>query len=546
MEQQVSRARTRKTKTRQKQADKAAAGRSALRENPVLGLSLAGLVWLYAVLLLGWEGFFAKSTDPAFLLPLAGRSVFALVGLLAGGLFLEIVRPGLLRQNARTALMVLIAVVALSPAKAILYAFVQTGLMPVDTVQFLLPLAIAPLLATILVDGAVGVAVGVWTSLMMSLLVDNSLPLFLAGIVATMVTARTAHRVRTRSKVIRTGLVIGLSQIICVFGLTALHWDNPDLKLVVHQAGACLLSGFFSALVVLLILPIFEALFGITTDIALLELSDLGHPLLQRLAIEAPGTYHHSLVVANLAHAAADEIGANGLLARVGAYFHDAGKLTKPEFFSENIQYRTNPHDNLAPSMSTLVISAHVKEGLSLAMVHKLPEVVMKAIREHHGTSLMSYFHHKAQEQIREEPDASPGPQGNGKPGVDEADFRYAGPRPTTPETAILCLADAVEAASRSAAKTTPGHLKNLVNDIVNARLIDGQLDASGLTLAQLDAVKRSFIFTLTSMLHGRIPYPHNENRDNQQTRPPSTERSQAKEPRAQPDAAGRKHGPAD
>jgi putative nucleotidyltransferase with HDIG domain len=337
--------------------------------------------------------------------------------------------------------------------------------------------------------------------------------------VATVVCADTAERVRKRSKVLRIGLMAGVSQIVCVFGLTAFNWDVTAPIQVLYQVGACLLSGFFAGIAVLLILPLFEWMFRITTDITLLELSDLGHPLLQRLAIEAPGTYHHSLVVANLAQAAADEIGANSLLARVCAYFHDIGKLVKPQFFGENLQMRANPHDDLPPSMSTLVITSHVKEGLSLAVLHKLPDPIIETIREHHGTSLLSYFHHKASAEVHTEltgEDASPT---NGQPKVEEGAFRYDGPKPATRESAVINLADAVEAASRSMEKTTPSHIEGLVSDIVDARLADGQLDDCDLTLRDLVKVKGAFVFTLSNMLHGRVAYPKDENRDKQQSK---------------------------
>jgi putative nucleotidyltransferase with HDIG domain len=328
-----------------------------------------------------------------------------------------------------------------------------------------------------------------------------------------------AEGVRTRAKVVRAGLIGGLAAVISVLVMTALHWESVQAAFVLRQAGACVVSGFLSALLVLLILPLFESAFHITTNITLLELSDLGHPLLQRLAIEAPGTYHHSLVVANLAQAAADEIGANALLTRVGAYFHDIGKLTKPGFFAENLQHQRNPHDELPPSMSTLVITAHVKEGLSLAMLHKLPECVMNIISEHHGNSLLACFHRKAQTQLETELAETEPAGGGANAQLDESDFRYSGPRPGTRESAIISLADAVEAASRSMEKKTPGHIEGLIDDIVNARVRDGQLSRCELTMLELDRIKRSFIFTLTNMHHGRVAYPDDENRDKQPPR---------------------------
>ncbi|MFN2168990.1 MAG: HDIG domain-containing metalloprotein, partial [Anaerolineae bacterium] len=291
---------------------------------------------------------------------------------------------------------------------------------------------------------------------------------------------------------------------------TCLSGRGSEVMLVLDQAGACLLSGFLSALIVLLVVPLFESLFDVTTNLSLLDLSDLSHPLLQRLAMEAPGTYHHSLVVANLAQGAAEDIGANSLLARVCAYFHDVGKLTKPDFFSENIQRRTNPHDDLPPSMSTLVITSHVKEGVTLAMMHKLPSPVKAVIREHHGTSLVSCFHHKAKQS---EEAASGGRR------IDEGAFRYPGPRPSFKESAIIALADGAEAASRSLEKPTPNHIEQVVTGIFNKRIVDGQLDDSGLTLNELDRIKRSFVFTLTNMLHGRVPYPQDEDDSQQQAK---------------------------
>lgn len=547
MKQVVSKVRTKKTKTREKQAGKALSGKAPLQENPVIGLGIAFLLWISVMVVLDAEHILQRQTSPRFLLPLAGDGVFLLVSLLAVGLILKIVRPAGLRRNSMILLVSLISLISIISAKALLYAVETTDLIPREIAGFLLPFAMAPLLATILADSTIGVATGIWTSLVMAILVGKSFPLsaerifplFITGMVVTVVAAQTARNVRTRSKVFRIGLAAGLSKIACVFGVTALKWQSSDVMLVLNQAGACLLGGFFSAIVVLLILPLFETLFRITTDITLLEISDLGHPLLQRLAIEAPGTYHHSLVVASLAQAGADEIGANSLLARVCAYFHDVGKLTKPRFFAENIQLQSNPHDDLLPSMSTLVITAHVKEGLSLAMLHKLPDPVMNVIREHHGTSLLSYFHRKATDQLEFELSKQDGTQTNEPAKVDESDFRYTGPKPSSRESAIICLADAVEAASRSMDKTTPGHIESMINEIINTRLEDEQLDQCDLTLADLTRIKQSFVFTLTNMLHGRVPYPKDENRDKQQTKTAQAKQAKNKEADTASDGSG-------
>jgi putative nucleotidyltransferase with HDIG domain len=300
-----------------------------------------------------------------------------------------------------------------------------------------------------------------------------------------------------------------------LYGVSLAAIMQHSIPVVAAQALAGFASGIVCAFIAGLLIPLFEIVFRITTNLTLLELSDMGNPLLQRLAMEAPGTYHHSIVVANLAQAAAVKIGANGLLARVCAYFHDVGKLAKPEFFTENMLHGENPHDELNPSMSTLLIMSHVKEGISLVRRHKLPPCLADAVAQHHGTSLVSFFYHQAKKREAEEV-AAGGKGANGR-SVTEESFRYEGPKPQNREMAILSIADSVEAAARSLQKPTPGRIENLVKEIVDAKLADGQLDASNLTLTDLAAIKRSFVFTLANMLHVRIAYSQDENKSLQQ-----------------------------
>ena len=289
------------------------------------------------------------------------------------------------------------------------------------------------------------------------------------------------------------------------------------IPVLIGQIFAAILSGMLSTVLALLLIPVFEKLFKITTDITLLELSDMGHPLLQKMAMQAPGTYHHSLMVATLAQNAAEVVGANSLLVRVCAYYHDIGKMAKPEFFTENIQHRENPHDELSPHMSALVIVSHVKEGLTLAKRHKLPQPVLDAIEQHHGNGLISYFYHKAKVQQQKEIDTN-----HGASPVNDSDFRYGGAAAVSPEMAILSLADASEAAARSIEKPTPKKIATMMDDIFATKIRDGQMDHASLTMAEINSVKQSFIFSLSNMLHGRIPYPkdHENNLDQPAEKP--------------------------
>jgi hypothetical protein len=226
-----------------------------------------------------------------------------------------------------------------------------------------------------------------------------------------------------------------------------------------------------------------------------MELSDLNRPLLKRLIIEAPGTYHHSLMVGNLVEAVAGEVRANGLQARVGAYYHDIGKLTKPAYFFENKGENINKHEKLTPRMSALILASHVKEGVELARSEKLPRIIIDAVREHHGTTVMAYFYQKALEY-------------DSRDTVNIEDFRYPGPRPSSKETALIMLADSAEAAVRSLESPTAPKIRSIVQRIIEARMNDGELDESGLTLNDIAAVREKFIQLLTGVFHMRIPYP--------------------------------------
>lgn len=441
-----------------------------------------------------------------------GRSLLVLFALVLCSGLLQIVRPDIVQAPARILLLIILSLLNILAVAGLFYLANNTDFMEASLVEFLLPLSFAPILTTILIGPATAVVVGAWTSFTAAVMFDNSFSIFAMGLLVTIIVAHIARGMRKRSRMVRIGLYVGVAQLL--YGLSIAVLSQLPANLVAVQAGSALLNGLIAALLALVFLPMFESLFDITTDITLLELSDMGHPLLQRLALEAPGSYHHSLMVANLAQSAAREVGANALLVRVCAYFHDVGKLTKPEFFVENTQFRENPHDELTPSMSTLVIISHVKEGVSMARRAKLPLPLIEAIEQHHGTSVVAYFYHRAKTQKAEDENAT---QLHNRE-VAEEDYRYPGPKPQNIEMGILLLADSVEAASRSMDKPSPSRIAHLVHDIVDARLKDDQLDDCDLTFAQLKAIKRSFIFTLTNMLHGRVPYPKDENRTDQST----------------------------
>ena len=299
---------------------------------------------------------------------------------------------------------------------------------------------------------------------------------------------------RRRSKIITAGFYVGIVQALAV--MTFIHHFGvksfPALKFCIVP----FLSGVMASFLVAGLLPVFETIFKVVTNISLLELADFNHPLLKRLVLEAPGTYHHSLMVGNLAEMAAEVVGANALLARVGAYYHDIGKLDKPEYFSENQERYASKHDQLSASMSKLVIMDHVKTGVELAKKNRLNDAIIDFITQHHGTSLVFYFYRRALETTESQEE------------VQEEGFRYPGPKAQTKETAIVLLADSVEAACRALEEPNAERISDLIHRIINNKFIDGQLDACDLTLRDLEKISTTFIHILAAFYHSRIDYP--------------------------------------
>ncbi|MEX0794378.1 MAG: HDIG domain-containing metalloprotein [Pirellulaceae bacterium] len=306
------------------------------------------------------------------------------------------------------------------------------------------------------------------------------------------------NRIRTRRKLIYVGLWAGLVAFLTKFGVSVVVGQPAGLELLqssLWQGLWAIVAGFL----ITGLLPFIEKSYGVLTDISLLELGDAAHPLLQKLAQRAPGTYNHSITVASIAESAAESIGANGLLCRVGAYFHDIGKMMKPEYFIENQDVGGNRHDGLNPAISTLVIIAHVKDGADLARANGLPQPFIDFIEQHHGTTLVEYFYRVASQRVEQNPDERE---------VDEAIYRYPGPKPQTKEAAVMMICDITESACRTLVEPTSSRIENLVEDLSMKRLLDGQFDECGLTLRELRLIQESITKSLTAVYHGRVKYP--------------------------------------
>ena len=365
------------------------------------------------------------------------------------------------------------------------YFVIQEGL-PI----FYIPFIVIPMLSAILFEElGLSLLITLASSVSIAYLlgdIDAELLFLISGILSIIL----VRGARKRVTIIRAGFIVGVVEVIALFFIDHFKIGYPQRYLMF------ILNGIVSGVIVIGILPIFEYLFRTVTNISLLELADFSQPLLQRMVLEAPGTYHHSLVVGNLSETACLAVGANALLARIGAYYHDIGKLEKPEYFSENQEVRDSKHDTLSPNMSKLVIMNHVNEGLKLAKKYKLNPRLIDFIQRHHGTSLVYYFYRHALESLEEDQE------------VIEEGFRYPGPKPNTKETAIVLLADSVEAATKALKEPTSTDIKDVVHKIINNKFIDRQLDECDLTLNDLEKISAVFIRILSGIYHARITYP--------------------------------------
>ena len=385
---------------------------------------------------------------------------------------------------------------------------------------YVAPYALAPIIVAVLVGGAPAVLSALIVAVVFGIIQNNSVEFILIAFLSGVVGAYVSTNIRKRSKLVRSGLLAGATAAIAAAAIGFLN--GFSFGIVGQQTLVALVVGLLTGILAVGLLPVFEQLFKITTEITLLELTDFNHPLLRRMQMEAPGTYHHSLMVANLSENAAAAIGASPLLCRVCCLFHDIGKLVKPEYFTENQRDGVNPHDEKNPSMSALVIKAHAKEGVEMARKEKLPRVIIDVIRQHHGTTLIQYFYYQANERAKVKQDGTLQPfpaKANAKCKkkaketikVDESTYRYDGPKPAFKESAIIFFADSVEAASRTLKKVTQPNVEELVERIFKDRIEDGQLDNCPLTFQELDQIRKSFIYTVLNMLHARVEYPRSD-----------------------------------
>jgi hypothetical protein len=421
--------------------------------------------------------------------PPAARMALMLLFIAIFAVYLRLELPQVFRDNAMLAMFTLLAAVVMGATE------VLVGMMALS--EFTIPLAVAPLVVASLMEKRPALVFTLMLAVATTAIMELKAPFVPVAVMGGVTAVYSVARLRHRWHFLRANVIIAAAILAAIMAWDLARATPPQLLMRDAMWGA--LNSFLAISLAFLLLPMVEHLFGLTSDITLLELSDLNRPLLRRLQLEAPGTYHHSMVVGSLAERAAESIGANSLLARVSAYYHDIGKLSKPEYYAENEPAAgRSRHEQLAPSMSALVVKSHISEGLELARRERLPRAVRTAIPEHHGTMVMAFFFDKALQ---------------GDPTVRREDYCYPGPRPRSKETAILMLADGVEGASRALQEPTPSRIRGLVTRIVDERVRDGQLDECGLTLSEVARIREAFIPVLTAIFHVRAPYPEESKR---------------------------------
>lgn len=430
--------------------------------------------------------------------------------LLLYGLYLFLFRKRIFGSNRKLAL---IAFLFLLEG---VFAYLTREADVTAPVEFLIFVPVASMLLTIVFDSRVGFYGTVIIAFLVAGIRGNDYSIAMASLVAGAMAVYTVRDMKNRTQIFRSLGFIFLGYALAILALGLERFETTSV--VVEQLAYGLLNAVISPVLTYGLLIFLEKTFRVTTDLALMELAHFNHPLLRQLAEQAPGTYHHSLTIATLAEAASSAVGANEVLARVGAYFHDIGKIVKPTYFVENQKGSRNRHDKLAPRMSSLIIAAHVKDGIALAREHHLPEEVIEFIPMHHGTTRMDYFYNKALELARNDPDETKIDE------IKEQDYRYPGPRPQSKETGILMLADVIEAAVRTIDDPTPQRVEQTIDELIKKRFDDGQLDECPLTLKDLTRIKSAFLGVLVGIYHTRVKYPETAKRKPRRTGAPPGE----------------------
>jgi putative nucleotidyltransferase with HDIG domain len=409
-------------------------------------------------------------------------------------LYLFLFRKRIFQDNSKLSLITVIILIE------IIFGYLSVSINVQEPLQYLIFVPVASMLFAIIFDTRVAFYGTVTIAFLIAGIRGNDYAIALSSIVAGALAAYTVRDIRSRTQIFWSMIYIFVGYALSIIALSIEHIEN--ITQIMLQSSFIVGNAIFSPLITYGLVLLFEKVFRVTTDLRLAELADFNHPLLIELSEKAPGTFHHSVTIGNLAEAAAEAIGANSILARVGGYYHDIGKLLKPEYFVENQVGPHSRHNRLKPRMSALIISAHVREGIELGRERGIPESVLEFIPQHHGTTRISFFFDKALKQAAKRPT---------KDGVREEDFLYPGPKPQTKETGIVMLADSVEAATRTILELTPQKLESAIDNMIKHRFMDGQLDECELTLRDLTKIKEGFLKILLGIHHHRIKYPEPE-----------------------------------
>lgn len=455
-----------------------------------------------------YEKFLDFALEDSQLLP--KRIFVTLVTLLFGIVYVQLVLPRFWSDRARSAIVALSILVNLGVSRLVL-ELGETELfggnpLLVGLLPYLLPIAFAPMVVMITVGPRMATLTAINTCVFHATMQNVDIEMLVGSLCSALVGAFFCREVRLRGSVLKAGAMAGLTGGVMALGIG--FASGSGWMIAGNHAVASFIVSVFTGALVLGAMPLIEHTFKVATDATLFELTDFNHPLLRQMQVDAPGTYHHSLMVANLSENAALAVGANPILCRACALFHDIGKMAQPHYFTENQGERGNPHNRQNPAMSALIIKNHVKEGVEIAREHGLPKIMRDVIRQHHGTTLVKYFYHQA--KLKSQQTNLPYGELEGD-APDESTYRYDGPKPQFKESAIIFFADSLEAAARSLPKVTHHSVEELLDSIFQDRLEDGQLDECPLTLQEVAMIKKSFLKTTLNMLHARIEYPDEE-----------------------------------